>query len=440
MKYCLIAIALLYACFLIFFGLSEFPGLHGDEAWLGIYASEMLEDGVRSIHGMNTYSGSIYSCIVSIVFRCAGINVLTLRMAGALCNVLGLLWLTIHFWKYVSVSASFVFLSVVFASPFFLLYSRVAWEVCALQFLLLATRATILLKIIHDKQITFVDCAVFFGTSLFGVWNHFIFISECLGLVVSSFLTTIISLRSIRRNNVILSILLLTFLNMIFVSLLFLGKPRIDDAFFAKNRFLTLLSPLLAIVGFSVLFVWLNADSRIRMTANMLHRANAISQEAIALVKKSMANRFPVVVFGIFLLTLGVVAVRSLLESNLEWTSLHCKKCFWGFFGSLTSVIPIERIMIYQIGPLESVVFHSFWIGVFALLVLVLFRRVGNNNVNSFGEESAKLIFLLWPLFSLLALPFMVDEFSGRYYLISCCLFLIACPILCSSFLENTDV
>ena len=49
----------------VVFRLSRFPGLEGDEAWVGLRALTFLQDGFFSVHGMNWYTGAAFQWLVA---------------------------------------------------------------------------------------------------------------------------------------------------------------------------------------------------------------------------------------------------------------------------------------------------------------------------------------------------------------------------------------
>ena len=65
---CLSFLILIYILFVMLVNLSSFPGLHGDEAWFGLNAREILHHGTRSLHGLNTYTSSFYIWLISLTF------------------------------------------------------------------------------------------------------------------------------------------------------------------------------------------------------------------------------------------------------------------------------------------------------------------------------------------------------------------------------------
>src|SRR3989339_693881 len=73
------------------------PGLHCDEAWAGLSALRILQDGVFSPHGINRYTSLLFSALVSGSFLAGTPGVWTLRLPGLLLNAAAAPWMTLHF-------------------------------------------------------------------------------------------------------------------------------------------------------------------------------------------------------------------------------------------------------------------------------------------------------------------------------------------------------
>jgi hypothetical protein len=76
-----------YMLALFSFHLAQFPGLHSDEAWLGLFALQIRDRGLYSPHEMNTYTGSLYAWLLSWVFTYFPPDVFSLRIGGVLLNL-----------------------------------------------------------------------------------------------------------------------------------------------------------------------------------------------------------------------------------------------------------------------------------------------------------------------------------------------------------------
>jgi hypothetical protein len=160
----------------VLIGLERLPALTSDEAWMGLYA---LRPRLSSPHEMNTYTGPLYGLILSLVFAARGIGVSALRSFGAWANAAAFLILVAGLRRRVSAEAAAWGAALLAGSAYLLLKSRLAWEVYALQPLLLAVTLALL-----DEPATAVRALLFCAVTLIGVQNHFIYLSVPVSLCV----------------------------------------------------------------------------------------------------------------------------------------------------------------------------------------------------------------------------------------------------------------
>ena len=151
------------AALALFYNLGVFPALSGDEAWIGMFATRVLKRGLYTPHEMNTYTGALYALGLAGVFKLAGVGVAQLRFIGAAANTaalgLGGRWLPL----------------LALGSVYYMTKSRLAWEVYALQPLLIGG---------CWWALTRKRSALFVALVVLGVQNHFIFISIPLSLIL----------------------------------------------------------------------------------------------------------------------------------------------------------------------------------------------------------------------------------------------------------------
>src|SRR5438132_1477176 len=69
--------------------LGSLPGLHGDEAWVGLRAADILA-GARPIVGMNYYTGALHQYVVACCFLLFGAGTWTLRLPSVIGALLAL--------------------------------------------------------------------------------------------------------------------------------------------------------------------------------------------------------------------------------------------------------------------------------------------------------------------------------------------------------------
>jgi hypothetical protein len=73
-----LGIIFLISAVLLFAWLDTVPGLHGDEAWVGLRANDIVR-GDRPLLGMNGYTGSLHQYFAAFAFRFFGMKVWSLR-------------------------------------------------------------------------------------------------------------------------------------------------------------------------------------------------------------------------------------------------------------------------------------------------------------------------------------------------------------------------
>src|SRR5215813_13178846 len=178
------ALGCVYVLALLFFHLAQFPGLHGDEAWLGLFALRIRAQGLYSPHGMNSYTGSLYAWLLSWVFAYFPPDVFSLRLGGMLLNGAAVVIATWHFAKRFGLSSALVWLYLLGTSALFVFKSRLAWEVTALQNLLLTGILVLCARFLEDRRRAFGDVLAFLVLNYIGVINHFIFISVPVSLAL----------------------------------------------------------------------------------------------------------------------------------------------------------------------------------------------------------------------------------------------------------------
>ncbi len=164
--------------------LGTIPGLHGDEAWYGVCANNILH-GHRPIVGMNNYTGSIHQYIIALLFKFFGCKVSVLRFFTAfsfiICSFLYYFIIKRLFDKSLAILSTLILVSL----PFFTTNGRIALEQFALN-PLLALISIFLLLTSSDKGCQIKFFFLFFsGVCLgLGTWNHVIFITLPITLLI----------------------------------------------------------------------------------------------------------------------------------------------------------------------------------------------------------------------------------------------------------------
>jgi len=172
-----VLLALSAACVLT--GLGRLPALSLDEAWMGLYAERLTALGFYTPHEMNTYTGPLYGLLLSKALSVWDTSVATLRLPGALANVLAFLLAAWELRRRAGTGAAAWWAALLASSVYLLFKSRLAWEVYALQPLLLALTLTLL-----DRKASWPRAFAFMAVTMLGVSNHFIYLSVPLSLVI----------------------------------------------------------------------------------------------------------------------------------------------------------------------------------------------------------------------------------------------------------------
>jgi hypothetical protein len=156
--------------------LGSVPAMSLDEAWIGMMAERLRQFGAYTPHQMNHYTGPVYAWLVSACFSARGITLESLRLPGALLNAAALAGLWLHLRRRVSPEAAASWALLCAGSAYFLLKSRLAWEVYALHPILILGTLAVLARP--------GGAAALVALTMIGVQNHFIYLSIPASLVV----------------------------------------------------------------------------------------------------------------------------------------------------------------------------------------------------------------------------------------------------------------
>ncbi len=188
----IVGLAVILGCFalLLAANLDVSPGLHGDEAWFGLRAQQMASGEERSIHGMTAHSGALFPLLVAGSFQVFGVSVWSLRVPGAVCNVVAIGLLAWLVWNVHRRAGSVILLLLLLAgSVLVTAESRLAWEVTALGPLLAALLLALALRILRRADSArgqMVDATAFVAIATLGTYSHLIFLALVGGLFASS--------------------------------------------------------------------------------------------------------------------------------------------------------------------------------------------------------------------------------------------------------------
>lgn len=157
--------------------LDVLPGLHGDEAWAGLNALKINSEGLKSLMGMNNYTGALQPLLAAVAFKLLGAGVYQLRIVGVLFNCISMLLIAYVCIKYKLIKNLYIFFLLMGQAALFIVSPRIAWEVNSLT-LLFTVISFLSLFIIYNKRsnITFY-ALLFWIANILGSYNHVIFSS-----------------------------------------------------------------------------------------------------------------------------------------------------------------------------------------------------------------------------------------------------------------------
>lgn len=360
--------------------LSSFPGLHGDEAWVGLRALEIREKGFFSIHGMTAYTGALFPQIAAAAFSILTPDVLALRLPGAIFNWLALAIMFVTFRKrgYAAFYAMLLFAS----SLLFLFYSRVAWEVSALQNMLLALIVWTVSEILPAGHSRRGHIVLFFLAFALGTWNHFIFLAAALSFAMA---TTIIALSYPSKETA--RLFLLGAFNLPVQYAVLIGKPLLSDGAFFTHALPALLAGSALVAATSIAYI--RAETRLLPW---------IAEFPVR--KPNFANPIHhLLVYG--------TAGAFLIALPYGGTS---------FFGTVSGLIMMERVVSYVPSPVEAAGLQIRMAVLVAAFALFVFRQMDQNGGER--QDPLKRILLLWPIAFLPVVQIATPGLSDRYFII----------------------
>jgi len=223
------------------FKMSDLPGLHGDEAWMGIKANSYLHGEKVHLLGMNTYTGILQSSVSALSFKIFGTSLYGLRVAGPLFNFLGLLILICGVKKK---NFGILFLVTVLQSSLLLISPRIAWEVNTFTLFFLSIAIVSILKIIESiERCNSSWTFVFLLVNILGTYNHVIFlcipISAFIGLLAWSFL---------ERDLGFIKLIILFLINLVNITLIFFLMKYGSGSFFGSTTYILIFAVALILL------------------------------------------------------------------------------------------------------------------------------------------------------------------------------------------------
>src|SRR5579871_3616007 len=111
--------------------LDTVPGLHGDEAWVGIRAHDILL-GARPVLGMNEYTGAVHQYLVAGLMWVFGCHVWVLRAISVVCALASVWLLSGVVRRLFDDLTATLSVAILIALPFYSAFGRLAGENFAL--------------------------------------------------------------------------------------------------------------------------------------------------------------------------------------------------------------------------------------------------------------------------------------------------------------------
>ncbi len=156
--------------------LAVVPAMSLDEAWLGLLAERLRRVGFYTPHAMNHYTAPLYAWFAGALFGTRGISLESLRLPGALLNAAALAGIWLHLRRRVSPEAAASWALLCAGSAYFLLKSRLAWEVYALHPILILGTLAVLARPGEAPALV--------ALTMLGAANHFIYLAVPASLFV----------------------------------------------------------------------------------------------------------------------------------------------------------------------------------------------------------------------------------------------------------------
>ncbi|MBC6110306.1 hypothetical protein ACFOG5_06010 [Pedobacter fastidiosus] len=178
------ALSFIYFGFWWGYRLDELPGLHADEAWAGLMAYA-YKDKLDSLTGMNNYTGILQPYLVSLIFHHIDAGVFELRISTVFFNFCGVAIISrvlYHFSRWHVI----VFLLIFSQSALLMVTTRIAWEVNTFTLFLMSIILLSIHRLIKTESNSPAYCFLFLVVNLAGTYNHILFSSLSVSLLIGS--------------------------------------------------------------------------------------------------------------------------------------------------------------------------------------------------------------------------------------------------------------
>jgi hypothetical protein len=161
------------------------PGLHGDEAWSALSKGQLSLFHSGTLTGMNNYTGILQPLISQAFLNTFGTGVMQIRIAGVLANLCGLLVIAQTLSSRRLQKSRVAFFLILGQSALYLTSPRVAWEVNSFTLFLMSLLFACLVRVHKSGGNPGTRwIMIFLITNIVGTYNHVIFSSISLSLLV----------------------------------------------------------------------------------------------------------------------------------------------------------------------------------------------------------------------------------------------------------------
>jgi 4-amino-4-deoxy-L-arabinose transferase-like glycosyltransferase len=172
----LLPLALLLALALLLPFLEYVPGLHGDEAWVGMRV-RALRNGYHTVYGMTPYTGSVHQYLLLPWMQLFGYHVWVLRAFTVATSLVSVLLYFLVVRRCFDARTAGIAVMLLVSMPFFTLYGRTATENFALNPLCALAACWFLLQAGDRTGRARLAFGFAAGVTLaLATWSHFIFL------------------------------------------------------------------------------------------------------------------------------------------------------------------------------------------------------------------------------------------------------------------------
>lgn len=351
-------------------------GLHGDEAWFGVEAASVLQNGFTRWTGSSYYSGALQFGLNALVFKIFGISIVTLRSVGIVCNTVALLLMSWFLYRKTQMNTLLFFLVLVFQSALLLTYSKVAWEVSSFSFLFFTVAAVTLYEICcRNSKREHLFVVGFLISNMLSTYNHLIFLSFMLAVHMGLLVWCFFHKQSKEIDNVVVKCYTATGLSVLNSSLLFAVMFFYRDAHSVNVGLLVFIIAVLVVLIQSYYF-------------------KVLSKNAAGILSKVVQFEFPSFMKVLILVGCAVIFVKYHVLT---------------FYRVQSHDVIFNRLYSYRLTRWEHFVFMGVSVGLFLGGAYVLIKDVLGRSRGPWGY-----IIVLY----LGILGVFTQGYSMRYYLV----------------------